>query len=195
MNRKAICIKDIDTSLSKEELKNLLLKVCPTGSGSICVPVDKNTGYTLGQAYCNFDDKKEGGCPSSVDLVPSLAMNISDIVPPRDTAKAALEKWRFTLKIRNKYVHMMYAVNMNMKNAKAKVFERPGCYKHFIVVKVTALNSHTMVFAACVCSLSTAASPARQWYCCMVEFHAGSSSVTPHVQVGTARLRTELYHS
>jgi hypothetical protein len=72
LNRKAICIKDIDNSLSKEELKSLLLKVCPTGSGSICVPVDKNTGYTLGQAYCNFDDKKEGGCRSLVDLVPGF---------------------------------------------------------------------------------------------------------------------------
>jgi hypothetical protein len=81
-------------------------------------------------------------------------MNCSDIAPPRDTAKAALEKWRFTLKIRNKYVHMMYAVNMNMKNAKAKVFERPGCYKQFIVVKVLTLTSITMIFATFVCSSS-----------------------------------------
>ena len=60
LNTNNLFVKEIQAGVSKQQVVNELQKHCPRSQGLVVVPVDYDSGATMGMAYMNYNSKEDG---------------------------------------------------------------------------------------------------------------------------------------
>ena len=98
LNTNNLFIKEITAGVSKQAVVSSLQAFCARTQGLVVVPVDYDSGATMGMAYMNFNCKEDGGLwgrvwgPSFLQPIKDAAGHIQQMVTPMQQAQQLLQE-------------------------------------------------------------------------------------------------------